>query len=111
MHDSAAFQNENDFLIGMVMERSFASRNPSGELSNGSVTPGILTTAGNLLFTGDPSGKLICFDPTSGKILWHSKLASGVSKEPMTTYSLDRRQYLVVGAGDMLYAFTLPGPE
>jgi hypothetical protein len=24
------------------------------------------------------------------------------------TYELDGRQYLVVGAGDMLYAFTLP---
>ena len=34
MHDSAAFQNENDFLVGVVMERRFAGRNPSGELSD-----------------------------------------------------------------------------
>jgi alcohol dehydrogenase (cytochrome c) len=73
-------------------------------------TPGVLTTAGKLLFTGDPSGNFIAFDPATGKILWHSKLAAGVSNGPMT-YSLDGRQYLVVGAGDMLYAFTLPGSE
>jgi alcohol dehydrogenase (cytochrome c) len=72
--------------------------------------PGILTTAGKVLFTGDSSANFIAFDPASGKILWHSKLASGVSNGPMT-YSLDGRQYLVVGAGDMLYAFTLPGTE
>src|ERR1039457_2895717 len=34
VHDSAAFQNENDFLVGVVMERRFAGRNPSGELSD-----------------------------------------------------------------------------
>jgi len=76
----------------------------------GNAGPGILTTAGKLLFTGDPSGNFIAFDPATGKILWHSKLAAGVSNGPMT-YSLDGRQYLVVGAGDMLYAFTLPGSE
>jgi acido-empty-quinoprotein group A len=68
---------------------------------------GILTTAGNLLFTGDPSANLIAFDPESGKPLWHVGLTSSVSNGPMT-YELDGRQYLVVGAGDMLYAFTAP---
>ena len=67
----------------------------------------ILTTAGNLLFTGDPRRNLIAYDPASGKILWHVGLLSAVSNGPIT-YELDGRQYLVVGAGDMLYAFTLP---
>jgi alcohol dehydrogenase (cytochrome c) len=67
---------------------------------------GILTTAGKLLFTGDPSGNLIAFDPGSGKILWHAGLTASVSNGPMT-YELDGRQYVVVGAGDSLYAFRL----
>jgi acido-empty-quinoprotein group A len=66
---------------------------------------GVLTTAGKLLFTGDPSGNFIAFDPETGRILWHSGLASSVSNGPMT-YELDGRQYLVVGAGDTLYAFS-----
>ena len=68
---------------------------------------GILNTAGKLLFTGDPSSNFIAFDPESGKILWHAKLDSPISNGPMT-YELDGRQFVVVGAGDSLYAFTLP---
>jgi len=67
---------------------------------------GILTTAGGLLFTGDPSGNFIAFDPSAGKILWHAKLDEKVSNGAMT-YELDGKQYVVVGAGATLYAFTL----
>jgi alcohol dehydrogenase (cytochrome c) len=68
---------------------------------------GLLSTAGKLLFSGDPSGNLIAFEPASGRILWHAGLAASVSNAPMT-FELDGRQYLVAGAGNMLYAFTLP---
>ncbi len=71
---------------------------------------GILTTAGRLLFTGDPSANFIAFDPETGKPLWHAGLTSSVSNGPMT-YELDGRQYLVVGAGDNLYAFTVPAAK
>jgi acido-empty-quinoprotein group A len=67
---------------------------------------GILTTAGKLLFTGDRSRNLIAFDPANGKILWHAGLTANLSNGP-ETYMLDGRQYLVVGAGDSLYAFMI----
>ena len=67
---------------------------------------GILTTAGKLLFTGDSSQHLIAYDPANGKILWHVGLGANVGNGP-ETYMLDDRQYLVVGAGDSLYAFTV----
>jgi alcohol dehydrogenase (cytochrome c) len=67
---------------------------------------GILTTAGKLLFAGDGVRHLVAFDPASGSILWHAGLADNVSNGP-ETYVLDGQQYLVVGAGDSLYAFTL----
>jgi acido-empty-quinoprotein group A len=67
---------------------------------------GILTTAGHLLFTGDPSGNFIAFNPADGKILWHTALTHAVSNGAMT-YELEGQQYIVVGAGDMLYAFTI----
>ena len=45
--------------------------------SNGwgsSQQPGVLTTGGGLLFSGDPSGNLIAFDAATGEILWHAQL-------------------------------------
>jgi acido-empty-quinoprotein group A len=72
----------------------------------GGGSAGLLTTAGKLLFAGDGSQHLVAFDPANGKILWHAGLAGNVSNGPVT-YMLDGKQYLVVGAGDSLYAFTL----
>jgi len=68
---------------------------------------GILTTAGHLLFTGD-SGHLVAFDPATGKTLWHQQLMSGLSNGP-STWTLDGKQYIIIGAGDSLYALTLAG--
>jgi acido-empty-quinoprotein group A len=67
---------------------------------------GILTTAGKLLFAGDGVRHLVAFDPADGNILWHAGIADNVSNGP-ETYMLDGQQYLIVGGGDSLYAFTL----
>jgi alcohol dehydrogenase (cytochrome c) len=67
---------------------------------------GILNTAGDVMFAGGPSGHIIAYDPATGKILWHSGLASTLSNTPIT-YMLGDRQYLVVAASDTLYAFSL----
>jgi alcohol dehydrogenase (cytochrome c) len=77
---------------------------PSGSFANSG--PGILTTAGKLLFTGDSTGNLIAFDPLSGRILWHFRTGSMVSSG-LITYMLDGKQYLVAGAGDTIFAFAL----
>jgi alcohol dehydrogenase (cytochrome c) len=73
-------------------------------VGNYGIQNGILTTAGKLLFAGDPSGNLVAYDPARGTPLWHSRI--GVSNAP-ETYMLDGHQYVVVGAGDMVYAFRL----
>jgi acido-empty-quinoprotein group A len=68
----------------------------------------ILTTAGNLLFTHNGQN-IIAFDPAKGKILWHSTLMAAPSAGPIT-YLLDGKQYLLVSAGDSLYAFAVNQP-
>lgn len=79
--------------------------------SGGLGGPGILTTAGKLLFTGDYGGNFIAFNPSDGTPIWHFPVLHGVSNGP-ETYELDARQYVVVGAGDTLFAFALlPGPS
>ena len=71
----------------------------------GAMGTGLLTTAGGLLFSGDKGDNIVAFDQRDGKPLWHSRL-NGVSNAP-ETYSLDDHQYVLVAAGDMIYAFTL----
>jgi glucose dehydrogenase len=72
----------------------------------GGGSSGLLTTAGKLLFAGDGSSHLVAFDPASGKLIWHTDLETNVSNGP-ETYLLDGKQYLVVGAGSQLCAYTL----
>jgi alcohol dehydrogenase (cytochrome c) len=67
---------------------------------------GLLSTAGKLLFGSDGAGNFVAYDPMTGKPLWHAGLAANPSNGP-ETFLLDGRQYVVVGAGDSLYAFML----
>ena len=71
----------------------------------GRAAPGLMTTAGKLLFGGDISGNFVAFDPANGKPLWHTQLGQ-VSNAP-ETYLVDGRQHVLVAAGDTLYSFTL----
>ena len=72
----------------------------------GNAFPGILTTAGKLLVTGDPSGNLMVLNPADGRILWHFRTGSMVSNGP-STYMWKGTQYLLAAAGDTLFAFTV----
>jgi acido-empty-quinoprotein group A len=77
------------------------------EIGNGEGSAGILTTAGNLMFTGDNSGNLLALDPQTGKTLWHVNLGERMEGAP-STYELDGRQYLLTPSGGLIFAWTLP---
>jgi alcohol dehydrogenase (cytochrome c) len=73
----------------------------------GGARSGLLTTAGNLVFTTGSSMDVEALDASTGEALWHSVLEnSGVTNSPIT-YELDGKQYLVVAGGSTIYAFTL----
>jgi len=92
-----------DYKTGKVRwSRPFAM-GPAGSLG-GAV--GLLSTAGGLLFGNDGGGNFVAYDAATGKPLWHAGLGTNTTNGPQT-YLLDGRQYVVVGAGDSLYAFAL----
>jgi alcohol dehydrogenase (cytochrome c) len=72
----------------------------------GGSNSGLLSTAGNLIFSGAPGKAIEALNATTGDPLWHARLANGVSSPP-TTWELDGAQYLIVGSGDTLYAFAM----
>ncbi len=77
---------------------------------------GILATAGGLVFTGEGNGRFRAYDARNGKVLWTFNAGAGVNAPP-SSYSVDGKQYIVVGAGgnvqvnykrgDTIIAFTV----
>jgi PQQ-dependent dehydrogenase (methanol/ethanol family) len=82
---------------------------------------GILTTAGDLLFIGQPDGNLLALDAHNGRELWRFQTGAAISSSPIM-YEVDGVQYLAVYAGgtgipygdsaprgDHLWAFRIGG--
>ena len=77
---------------------------------------GSLATSGGLLFTGEGNGAFKAYDSSNGKLLWQFQAGAGVDA-PASSYVVDGKQYIVVGAGgntqldyrrgDSIIAFTL----
>lgn len=67
----------------------------------------LLTTASNLVITGDDQKNAIVFSAEKGQILWHRELNANESSG-IITYELDGKQFLMFAAGDSLYAWSLP---
>jgi glucose dehydrogenase len=59
---------------------------------------GILATAGGLVFTGEGNGTFEALDSWTGAKLWQFQAGAGVNAPP-SSYTVDGKQYIVVGAG------------
>jgi PQQ-dependent dehydrogenase (methanol/ethanol family) len=60
---------------------------------------GVLTTAGNLVLQGTPSGKFLAYSADSGKLLWSYDTGSVILGEPAAVMS-DGKEIILVPAGD-----------
>lgn len=80
---------------------------------------GALTTAGGLLFHGEPSGLFQVYNAKTGELLWQWQTGAGADA-PAITYEIDGEQYVAIAAGglstqtasangDMIWAFSLNG--
>jgi alcohol dehydrogenase (cytochrome c) len=77
---------------------------------------GVLATAGGLVFTGEGNGDFKAYDAETGATLWKFQAGAGVNAPP-SSYTVDGKQYIVVGAGgnvqldykrgDAIIAFTV----
>jgi alcohol dehydrogenase (cytochrome c) len=59
---------------------------------------GALATAGGLVFTGEGDGWFRAYDAKTGDVLWSFFAGAGVNAPP-AAYSVDGKEYIVVGAG------------
>ncbi|WP_269620961.1 methanol/ethanol family PQQ-dependent dehydrogenase [Zhongshania sp. BJYM1] len=59
---------------------------------------GVLATAGNLVFMGNPEGYLMAFDAKTGKVLYKFNTGSGIVSSPIT-WDKDGEQYVTIVSG------------
>ena len=59
---------------------------------------GILATAGGLAFAGEGNGLFKAYDSATGNVLWQFQAGAGVNAPP-SSYTVNGKQYIVVGAG------------
>jgi alcohol dehydrogenase (cytochrome c) len=71
-------------------------------------TSGLLTTASNLIFSGDAEGNLLALDSRTGKLLWRYQMGATLHGTSPVTYMLDGKQQLLVPSGTTLTAWALP---
>jgi alcohol dehydrogenase (cytochrome c) len=67
---------------------------------------GLLTTATDLLFSGNREEFFFALDARTGTMLWKTSLGGVIANGPMT-YAVGGRQYVAVAAGNSLFVFGL----
>jgi PQQ-dependent dehydrogenase (methanol/ethanol family) len=67
---------------------------------------GVLATAGDLIFYGQPNGSFTAADPRTGKMLWQFPTNVRMKASPMT-FSFRGNQYIAVAAGPNILCFGL----
>jgi alcohol dehydrogenase (cytochrome c) len=67
---------------------------------------GLLTTATDLLFSGNREEFFFALDARTGQMLWKSSLGGVIANGPMT-YAVNGRQHVAVAAGNALFVFGL----
>jgi alcohol dehydrogenase (cytochrome c) len=79
---------------------------------------GATSTAGGLVFHGEPDGHFLAFDARAGEELWRFQTGFGADAPPMT-YEVDGEQFVAIATGgnqgvgsangDAVWAFSLTG--
>lgn len=79
---------------------------------------GSTTTAGGLVFHGEPDGNFLAFDAKTGQVLWRFQTGFG-AEAPPTVYEVDGDQYIAIATGgnqltgsaygDAVWVFSLKG--
>jgi alcohol dehydrogenase (cytochrome c) len=69
--------------------------------------PGVLSTAGGLLFAGEQQGQFTALDAKSGKVVWHLNTGALITASPMT-YMVEGHQYVAIASYSNIIAFGLP---
>jgi alcohol dehydrogenase (cytochrome c) len=77
------------------------------KIFQGSITNGVLATAGGLLFVSTRDGNISALDAKTGAHVWHFQTGGSHAASPIS-YAVDGRQYIALSAGTAVFSFALP---
>ena len=102
------FFNNDEEAHGVVRAYDPDTLDPVWEFRMGDITwGGVLTTAGDMVFSGGKEGYFFALDARSGELLWRASVGGQVNSAPMS-YAVNGKQYVAIAAGSALFAFALP---
>ena len=102
------FFNNDEEAYGVVRAYDPDTLDPVWEHRMADITwGGVLTTAGDLAFSGGREGYLLALDALDGSLLWRAPLGGQINAGPMS-YAVNGRQYIAIAAGSALFTFALP---
>ena len=70
------------------------------------IMAGVLSTAGNLVFTDGAAGRFVALDAETGEELWHFRVGSNINMAPIS-YRADGKQRITIVAGNAILSFGL----
>jgi alcohol dehydrogenase (cytochrome c) len=109
MADTALAPNVKTEEEGYGVVRAFDARtlDQKWEFKMNDITwAGVLSTAGDVVFSGGREGYFFALDGRSGTLLWKIALGGQVNSGPMS-YAVNGKQYIAVNAGTSLFVFAL----
>jgi alcohol dehydrogenase (cytochrome c) len=68
--------------------------------------PGLLSTAGGIVFAPEQFGQVSVLDAKTGQSLWHFNTGDLITAAPVT-YGIDGQQFFAIAAGTNVFAFAL----
>lgn len=69
--------------------------------------PGLMSTAGGVVFSPEEFGQFTALAAKTGKVLWNFNTGSVITASPIS-YSVDGKQYVAIASGSNILSFGLP---
>ncbi len=76
-------------------------------LTQGSLTAGVLATAGGVVFAASKDGFLYALDARSGALVWKFQTGASIDASPIS-YAVAGKQFVAVSAGNVVFSLALP---
>jgi outer membrane protein assembly factor BamB len=77
------------------------------KLFQASLSNGVMSTGGGVLFASSRDGYLMALDAKTGKFLWRYQTGGAMAASPMS-FAVDGKQYVAVASCNSIYCFGLP---